>query len=196
MQCDLFSKYEFRDVQRFVIVNKFDDESYKAFIADCEKVINSGQEFLPIVIDSYGGYVYSLLGMVDFLQSCEIDVLTVCEAKSMSCGAVLFSCGKERYIGPSATIMIHDISSFLWGKEVELQNDVKECTRVNKKVFGILDRNTRQKPGYWQQLVKSNKFANLYLTATKAKQHNLATGIGLPHIETVVSANIELIIRN
>jgi ATP-dependent protease ClpP protease subunit len=180
-------------VLRYVRVNEFTEESYKKFVEDCEKVINTDQGFLPIVVDSYGGYVYSLFGMADFLDSCGVRVITIAEGKSMSCGGVLFSCGAERYVGINSTLMIHDISSHLWGKDVELQNDAKECSRLNRKMYSILDRNTGKKSGYWKSLAKQNKYADLYLTANTAKKHNLATEIGIPHLVTTVSVKTELV---
>lgn len=190
----VFSKLEFLEFQRYVLVNKFSEESYKTFVRDCEKVINSGQGFLPIVIDSYGGFVYSLLGMIDFLSHLDIEVYTVCESKAMSCGAILFSCGVKRYMGQSATIMVHDVSGYLWGKDVDLQNDTKEISRLNRKIYRVLDSNTGQKSGYWKGLIIDNKFADLYLTSKTATSHNLATGIGLPHIETSVQVTSELVL--
>lgn len=191
--CEEFAKVQLAEVCRYVLVNKFTEESSKQFMEDCSKIVNLGQNFLPIVVDSYGGFVYSLLSMIDFLESCDIEVVTVCEGKAMSCGSVLMSCGSRRYIGPNSTIMVHDVSSMLWGKDVELQNSAKEVARLNRKIYSILDKNTNQKSGYWRSVVKENKYADLYLTPQKTLQHNLATEIGIPHIETKVSVSCELV---
>lgn len=178
-----------------MVVNKFTEESYLAFCGDCEKVLNTGQDFLPIVIDSYGGYVYSLLGMVDFLNACGVKVVTICESKCMSCGAILFSCGEDRYMAPNCTVMVHEVSSFLWGKDVELQNDAKETSRLNKKIYTLLDTNTEQALGYWKDLTKTNKYADLYMTAQTARKHNLATTMNVPHLETTVLVDTKLVMK-
>jgi len=182
-------------VVRYVTVNKFTEESYHKFGRDCESVLNTGQDFLPVVIDSYGGFVYSLLGMADFLKSCPVKVVTICESKCMSCGAILFSCGSDRYMAPNCTVMVHEVSSYLWGKDVELKNDVKETSRLNKKIYDMLDKNTNQKPGYWKALTKNNKYADLYMSARSAKKHNLSTVIGVPYIETTVSVHSKLVVK-
>lgn len=187
-------KCEFLELKKYVVVNKFTEESYVQFITDCEKVLNTTQDFLPIVIDSFGGFVYSLLGMVDFLSSCNTKVITICESKCMSCGAVLFSCGSERYIGENCTVMVHDVASFCFGKNTEIQNDAKETARLNKKIYNILDQNTAQPKGYWAGLVKNNKFADLYMTSAVAQKHGLATHIGVPYIETTVVAKTRLVV--
>ena len=189
-----YAKIKLPEVCRHVLVNKFTEDSFEQFVKDCSSILNLGQNFLPIVIDSYGGFVHTVLSMIDFLESCDTKVVTVCESKAMSCGAVLMSCGSERYMGANATIMVHDIAGSFWGKNVELQNSVKESSRLDRKIYSLLDKNTNQPTGYWKSLVKENKYADLYLTPQKALNHKLITQIGIPHIETTFSVSCELVI--
>ena len=185
---------EFPEQNLYVMVNKFEETTLKDFIKDCEKVLQTGQEFLPIVIDSYGGECYTLLGMLDFLKHVGVKVVTVSQGKAMSCGAVLFSCGYERYVGPTCTIMVHEVSGGFWGKNVEIQNDAKEVERLNKMLFAILDKNTGHKTGYWWSLLETQKHVDIFLTPEQAKKHNLATHIGIPHIETKVEVTRSLVL--
>ncbi len=191
--CGIFGKCEFLEAKRYVVVNDFSEASYSNFRKDCESILNAGQGFLPIVIDSCGGLVYSLLGMVDFLSACGVMVVTLCESKALSAGAVLFSCGEQRWMAERSTVMIHDIAGAHWGKEVELTNDAKQTARLNRRTYSLLDRNTGQRPGYWKGLVKANKYTDLYLTPAAARRHNLATNIGSPHLETTVKVDVKLV---
>lgn len=184
--CNKLKTIEFPEEPLYVTVNAFESYTLKDFTIACEKVLHTGQEFLPVVIDSYGGEVYTLLGMVDFLSSVDVPIITVSQGKSMSAGALLFSCGKERYVAPTATIMIHEVSSAFWGKNVEIQNEAKEVERLNKLLFSLLDKNTSKKKGFWLDLVQNNRHADLFLSANEAKKHGLATHVGIPYIETKV----------
>lgn len=186
LPCQHLKNIEFPEEPLYVTVNKFESYTLKTFMEECDKVLRHGQEFLPIVIDSYGGEVYTLLGMADFVRSLDVKVITVCQAKAMSCGAMLFSCGTERYIAPTSTVMIHEISGGFWGKHVDIQNDAKEVERLNKLLFEMLDKNTGQKKGFWWSFVQKNHHTDLFLTAAQAKKHNLATAVGIPYIETSV----------
>jgi ATP-dependent Clp protease, protease subunit len=127
------------------------EESAKKFREDFSQAENaarrSKQEIIPIVIDSYGGSVYALLSMVDTIKNCPFTVATVVEGKAMSAGAILFSCGAEghRYMAPNATIMIHDVSSFTWGKQAELKAASAEAERLNKLIYGIMAENCGHK---------------------------------------------------
>lgn len=186
---DYLTEMKFPEHDLFVVVNKFESYTLKDFMQECQKVLQTGQDFLPIIVDSYGGEVYTLLGMVDFLKQLKTRVVTICEAKAMSAGAVLFSCGEERYMGPTATLMIHEVSSGFWGKNVEIQNDAKEVARLNKILFNILDKNTGKKSGHWWNRMRDNRHTDLFLTATQAKKNGLATHVGIPHIETTVEVS-------
>ena len=94
-------------------VNKFDEESAKEFTDLMSRAQNTGQSVIPLVIDSYGGQVYSLMAMISAIKASRVPVATIIEGKAMSCGAILFSFGAEgkRYMDPDATLMIQDRKS-------------------------------------------------------------------------------------
>ena len=186
--------FTFPEQPLYVVVNDFETSTLKGFMKECEKVLQTGQQFLPIIIDSYGGQVYTLLGIIDFLKYVGVPVTTICQAKAMSAGAILFSCGEERYMGEASTLMVHQLSSYFWGKNVDIQNEAKECERLNKMLFNILDQNTGQKKGFWWDMVHENKHTDLFLTANQAKRHGFATHIGIPHIETKVEVTRRLVL--
>lgn len=177
----------------FVLVNKFNEEAYKNFVKDSNKILAAGFDFLPIVIDSYGGEVYTLLAMCDFLRNCEKKVVTICQGKAMSCGAILFSMGQERYIGQSATVMVHSVSSMEWGKEAEIKEGAKETTRLNNMIYKILDDNTEQEKGFWRQQIRDIENAELFITPRKCIDTGLATKIGIPHVRTEIKMTRTLI---
>ena len=52
------------DLPVVIRVNKFDEAAAKSFSAATNKAQNTGQTVLPVVIDSYGGQVYSLMSMI------------------------------------------------------------------------------------------------------------------------------------
>lgn len=185
--------YELYNSDYCVYVSRFEDASLKEFIKSCESVINSNQGFLPVIVDSFGGQVYTLFGMIDFLENCGVPIITIAECKAISCGAILFSCGSQRYIGANATIMIHEVSNFVFDKTHNMQNNVEHTTILNDKIFSILDENTNNDKGFWKSMAHKNKNADLYLTAKQAKKYNLATHIGIPSIETNISIERRLV---
>src|SRR5271154_2601253 len=101
------------DLPVVVLVNKFDEAAAKEFRDTFTRAVNTGQKIIPIVIDSYGGHVYSLMSMIGMIKQSPVPVATIVTGKAMSCGAILFSFGQEglRFMDPSATLLIHDVSS-------------------------------------------------------------------------------------
>jgi len=163
-------------------VNKFDEDSAKEFTSQMSMAQNTGQSVIPIVIDSYGGQVYSLMAMISAIKASRVPVATIIEGKAMSCGAILFSFGAEgkRYMDPDATLMIHDVSSGAWGKVEEIKADAKEVERLNKKVYEMMARNCGKPSDYFLKMVHERGHADWYLDANEAKGHNLANELRIP----------------
>jgi ATP-dependent Clp protease, protease subunit len=167
-------------------VNKFDEEGAKLLAADVSAAHESGQTVLPVLIDSYGGQVYSLLEMISLLQSSRLPVITVCEGKAMSCGACLFGFGKERYMSEHATLMIHPVSNWSHGKVEDIKADAKETERLNKLIFTMLSKQLGHRDDYFLKLIDEKKQAEWYLTSKDAKKHNLCTHVGVPELKVEV----------
>ena len=68
---------ELRSSPVIIRVNKFDEKSAKEFAEDIAKAHNTGQSIIPVIIDSYGGQVYSLMSMVASIKNSELPVATI-----------------------------------------------------------------------------------------------------------------------
>jgi len=190
----LIKEVEMRNNPVIVRVNKFDEESAKKFDIDVARAHNSGQKIIPVVIDSYGGQVYSLMSMISAVKHAELPVATIVEGKAMSCGAILFSFGEEglRFMDPNATIMIHDVSSMDFGKVEELKAGAKEADRLNSIIYTMVARNCGKKDDYFMKIVDKKKHADWFFDAKEAKKHGLANQLRVPKLTVSVSVEIEL----
>lgn len=174
-------------------VNEFTEASADEVATLVARAQNTGQDVLPVVIDSYGGQVYALLSMIASLRTSKIPVATIVTGKAMSCGAILFSCGAEgmRFIDPDATVMIHDVSSGMYGKIEELEADVEEAKRLNKKIYKILARNCGKKDSYFQKIMDKKNHVDWYLEAEDCVKHNLANHVRVPEFRVNVKVEME-----
>lgn len=172
-------------IKNAILVNEFSEHGVKCFKADFDDIRNSNIPIIPILIDSFGGEVYSLLAMLDIIASADRPVATIAIGKAMSCGAILLACGSPglRFIGPHSTVMIHDVGSFSFGKIEDLKADVGEADRLNIKVFDLLNTNCKKKAGYFQKLVAEKKHANWYLSPAEALKHSIVDKIGIPVLD-------------
>jgi ATP-dependent Clp protease protease subunit len=168
-----------------VTVNKFNEESANQFKKDMVKAQNSGQKIIPVEIDSYGGEVYSLLKMIDVIKASSVPVATICIGKAMSCGAILLTFGAEghRYMAPSSTVMIHDVSSGSWGKVEDIKTDAKEVDRLNQFVYRMMANNCGKDSEYFLKIVHEKSHADWYLDAEEAKKHNVVNHLRVPKMK-------------
>lgn len=170
-----------------VEVQKFDDEGVSKFRGDVDEAHETGQPVIPILIDSYGGSVYGCLDMIAHIKNAKLPVHTVITGKAMSAGAILFGMGRRRYMAEHATIMLHDASSVVGGKNEEVKADAKELERLNKLIFRLLSENCGQKPNYFLEHLHHRGHADWYLTPKEAKRHKLCTDISVPELRVTVS---------
>lgn len=172
-------------------LKKFNEESTDKFSEDLNKAHETGQPIIPIVVDSYGGQVYSVLGMIAELQNVQLPVATIVESKAFSAGAILFGLGNDglRYMAPHATLMIHEVSSFQFGKVEDLKADVEETDRLNTYIFELLSKNCGKSKHYFLDIIHEKGHADWYLTAKEAKKHNLCNHIAVPSFNVKISVD-------
>ena len=189
----LIKEVELRKPPIMIRVNKFDEKSATEFAHKIALAHSTGQKVIPIIIDSYGGQVYSLMSMISAIKSSEVPVATIVEGKAMSCGAVLLSFGEEglRFADPDATVMIHDVSSGGHGKIEEMKADVKEAERLDEKIFTMMARNCGKKDDYFKKKVFNKKHADWFMDAQEAKKHGLVNHLRVPKLNIKVAVDID-----
>ena len=180
---------------RVIWVTKFDEESARQFATDINQAHLTGQTVIPVVIDSYGGEVYSLLSMIAEIRSSELPVATIVKGKAMSCGSFLAAAGTAgyRYCDPEATYMIHEVSSMAWGKTEEVKADAAETDRLNKRVFRILADSCGRDSDYFLELVHDKNHADWYLNPKQARRHGLVDHMRIPKMNIQIAVNWTLI---
>jgi ATP-dependent Clp protease, protease subunit len=189
----LVKEIELRKSPIIIRVNKFDEKAATEFAAKIAAAHSTGQKVIPVIIDSYGGEVYSLMSMIAAIRAAELPVATIVEGKAMSCGAVLLSFGEDgmRFADPDATVMIHDVSSGAWGKVEELKADVAETDRLDEKIFTMMARNCGKKDDYFKKKVFNKKHADWFLDAQEAKKHGLVNHLRVPKLTIKVDVDID-----
>jgi ATP-dependent Clp protease protease subunit len=185
---------ELRSSPVVIRVNKFDEKSAKDFAEKIASAHNTGQSVIPVIIDSYGGQVYSLMSMIASIKSSELPIATIVEGKAMSCGVILFSCGTEgyRYITEDATLMIHDVSSASWGKNSEIQASAEEVKRLNEKIYKILSANSNKSEKWFNKQLNEKGRADWFIESKEAIDLGLADKVGMPKLEINIKLDINL----
>jgi ATP-dependent Clp protease protease subunit len=186
-------KFRSENLPVVIRVNKFDDAAAEEFSKEMAIAQNTGQPVVPVIIDSYGGQVYSLMSMISDIQHSRVQVATIVQGKAMSCGAILFSFGVEgrRYMDPDATVMIHDVSSMGRGKVEEIKTNAKEVERLNQKVYKMMARNCGHEEDYFLDIVHEKGHADWFLDAKECKRHKLVNKLHIPEMKIGVKVEFE-----
>lgn len=150
--------------KKIIEISEHDEE-----IAD-ELEATFGATYTPdpikLYIDSYGGYVYQCLGLIEVMKASKTPVHTIVTGCAMSCGFLIAVSGKERFAYGTSTFMYHQVSSGVWGPLKEIQEDVEETKRLQKIIEQITLSNTKMTKKQLEESFNTKK--DLFFDGKKA----------------------------
>lgn len=171
-------------------VQDFDEQSAKEFHQAITEANNTGQTVFPVIIDSYGGDIYSLLSMLDDIENSNIPVATIVNGKAMSCGCFLAGFGTSgyRYAGPHSQLMFHDFSLESEGKANDAINDMEQMKIFRDDMFRKFEDACKMRRGRCKTILKNVNNSDIYLTAEQALKMKIIDHIGVPNLRLNLKA--------
>lgn len=94
-------------------------------------------------VNSFGGSVFAGLAAVDYIKSCEVPVFTVVEGCAASAATLFSVVGTHRQIRSNSFMLIHQISSGMWGKYEELKDSMDNCDLFMRIIKDIYHEHTK-----------------------------------------------------
>lgn len=184
------------DPPETIFITKFNSQTIEKFKYDFDRCFETGQDIIPIYIDSPGGQVTAVLGIMDIVKASPIPVATIALGQCASAGSLLLTAGTEghRFASPNAEIMIHEMNGGVIGPTSEIENYIEMFKNVQKKLYSIYDKNCKQPAGTFRRLLQENKYQDKYLSANQAKKLNIVNHVGIPTFRHIVES--KLIIEN
>jgi len=93
-----------------------------------------------LYISSYGGLVDDFYAMHDALKLLRCKVATIGIGKQMSCGLLLLISGTPglRFMTKNSRVLIHKLSGGAFGSVSEMEDEVNESLRLQKKVCEMI----------------------------------------------------------
>jgi ATP-dependent Clp protease protease subunit len=120
---------------------------------------------INLIINSDGGSVYEALGIIDYMQSLEVKVNTICRGRSMSAAALILCAGTGiRAASQYSTIMFHEISSDIYGKSSDMKANVQHMEKLEEILLEILKSNSNKEKDYWKNVT----IKDYYITPKEA----------------------------
>ena len=94
-------------------------------------------------VNSFGGSVFAGLAAVDYVKSCEVPVITIVEGCAASAATLFSVVGAHRQIRNNSFMLIHQISSGMWGKYEELKDSIDNCDLFMQIIKDIYNEHTK-----------------------------------------------------
>ena len=130
------------------------------FILRCRTIINqSGDDKsdLNYVISSYGGDVFSALGIIDSIRMLKQKVNTIGIGPIMSAAVPMLASGTgKRSITRNSVVMIHPVSVNGSGSALDLTNDVAQAKQSQDKMSELLGKFSTQPASFWKRKASTN----------------------------------------
>jgi len=186
-------EYELRHNPVIITVNEFTEETAKEFRNKVALAHNTGQKVIPVIIDSYGGEVNSLLSMVSSIRNAKLPIATIVQGKAMSCGAALLTFGTNgyRFIDQDATVMVHDVTAGAFGKTEDIVARAENTKRLSDKIFKMMARNCGKNDEFFLDMLKERDHVDIFLEPEEAIDIGMADHKRVPSISVNISVDIK-----
>jgi len=177
----------------------FTSRTVRALSSTITDALTLGQEVLPIYIESSGGDVYALNGILSIIDGARkngLQIATIVAGQAMSAGAFVFCYGDKglRFVGSNATIMLHGIKlGYLDGRLGDIKSFVDT---LNAKEFSFFEKISTHLGKRKDWLVKSlskRKDYDWYLDSEEAIAEGIANHIHIPTFKVDIKAEISII---
>tara|TARA_Y100001973_G_C5112490_1_gene288420 strand:+ start:129 stop:734 length:606 start_codon:yes stop_codon:yes gene_type:complete len=120
-----------------------------------------------LMLNSPGGDVHEMFAIIDYIESLNVKVNTICRGKAFSAAAVILTCGTgTRMMSKRSTVMVHQSTSFLGGKMSDITAYVESVKNLEKHVYNLLAERTKKDADWWKEQMRSD----VYITAKEAKE--------------------------
>jgi len=114
---------------------------------------------INLIINSVGGDVYDMFGIIDYIESLDVKVNTICRGCAMSAAAIILTCGTGmRMMSRRSTVMFHQVSSFLEGKVSDIKANFDNVKNLERNVYDLLAEKTNKDASWWQENMRTDLF--------------------------------------
>jgi ATP-dependent protease ClpP protease subunit len=128
---------------------------------------------LEIHICSDGGDIFAGMAAVDKIINNSIPVDTYCEGIVASAATFISAVGHKRYINKSSCMLIHQVSSGLWGNYMQFKDEIKNLELLMVLIKDVYLKKTKFSDKELEELLSHD----LCLNASKCLDYGLVDKI-------------------
>lgn len=154
------------DKREVHLKGQINDANVDNVISELQRLDRNSSEDITLIINSYGGSVYSGILLYDVMKSLKSDVRTVCQGVCMSMAAAILTAGEpgKREVTKYSTVMVHEVSSSSQGTLSVMETELKEIKRIQDIMVKMIADGTSKTTKEIEDLIKSD----FYMTAEQA----------------------------
>jgi len=124
---------------------------------------------IEVHISSDGGEIFPAMSSVDKISGNDVPVHTYCEGVVASAATLISVVGQKRFMYKNSCMLIHQITSGLWGSYMEFKDEVQNLDLIMGIIKRIYLKQTHFDDKTLEELLKHD----LYLSAEDCLKHGL-----------------------
>lgn len=128
---------------------------------------------LYLHINSDGGELSETFAAIDVILNSKIPINTIIEGRAASGATLMSIVGKKRYITKNSILLIHELTSKMWGKMSQLEDEHENNKFMMDKIIDLYTTYTTLTKPELSEMLKHD----LWWDATKALKHKLVDDI-------------------
>ena len=101
------------------------------------------KEIINLYINSNGGSIYDMWGLIDIIRSSSTTIHTYCTGKAFSAGSALLVAGHKRFAYKHSTVMIHALAGCTCGKYQDMIESIEQKTVLHNMIIDYYLANTK-----------------------------------------------------
>jgi ATP-dependent Clp protease protease subunit len=148
-------------------INLYDAEQEK-------KLKDYKREPITLLINSYGGCIYSTVAIVTAIEGSITPIDTACTGIAASGAFWVYLAGRERYTHEMSTFMYHEVAHGVWWEKLEgWKKEVEEMDRMQNWYDSYVLKRTNILKSELQDY--RTRKADWYMDGAEAKKRGVAT---------------------
>jgi ATP-dependent Clp protease protease subunit len=169
------TSYVFIEKRKVQLIGEINDGTAMETVSQLEYLDALNDDDIYLYINSPGGSVSAGLAIVDAMNRCKSDIVTVSTGIAASMGAFIASCGKKgkRYVTPYAEVMLHQPLGGAAGQASDIEVAAAHIVQTKRRLNEILARNT----GKSIEVIAVDTDRDFYMSALEAVEYGLVDSL-------------------
>jgi ATP-dependent Clp endopeptidase proteolytic subunit ClpP len=161
------------DREKALKLNKTIDTLNNEFLVKAQTMRMKEPPEIYIYMNSFGGSIIDAFSILDAVLYSKVPINTVIDGCAASAATLISVCGNKRYIKPHSYMLIHQLSSFVYGKYSEIEDEKENLDKFMEMITAIYKKYTKMPAKKINEILKHD----LWFSAEESIELGLADEI-------------------